>query len=55
MVGHAIAKLTQHIAQMKANVVVIVHQKNMAFDCHGVCGFMAAYCVSISAQRCPEK
>jgi predicted SpoU family rRNA methylase len=50
MVGHAIAKLTQHIAQMKANVVVIVHQKNMAFDCHGVCGFMAAYCVSIAAQ-----
>ena len=48
MVGHAIAKLTQHIALMKANVVVIVHQKNMAFDCHGVCGFMAAYCVSIA-------
>jgi hypothetical protein len=50
MVTHAIAQLSQHIAQMKAYVVVIVHQKNMAFDCHGVCGFMAAYCVSIAAQ-----
>ena len=55
MVGHAIAKLTQHIAQMKANVVVIVHQKNMAFECHGVSGFMAAYCVSIAAQSKRKK
>ena len=55
MVSHTIPELAQDIAQMKANVMVIVNQKNVAFDCHRVSWYMAAYCESIYVHTRHEK